>query len=181
MSGVVRDWRFELIEAHAGLFGSVDDPPRAQGWPEVGEGWRDLLDRMCVRIRAAVQAGDATFKFSQIKEKYGTLRVYWDGTLSSSANARVEEAIALAEARSACTCEVCGDEGRLYEAGYVLMTRCTAHAQGRPVESRPGGDNIYIVHRLADRRIRSVQCRRYDRETDSFLDVDPRDLGVEEE
>jgi hypothetical protein len=49
----------------------------------------------------------------QIKEKFGTLRFYWDGTLSSEATAQVEEAIALAEARSACTCELCDAEGQL--------------------------------------------------------------------
>ncbi|WP_439373145.1 hypothetical protein [Bradyrhizobium sp. DASA03120] len=53
------------------------------------------------------------FKFSQIKKTCGTVRVYWDGALSPEAGTQVEEAIALAEARSAVTCEVCGEEGRL--------------------------------------------------------------------
>ena len=54
-------------------------------------------DRLCVRIRIAVQADGRPLKFSQIKEKYGTLRVYWDGAVSPATDAQIEEAIALAE------------------------------------------------------------------------------------
>ncbi|VIO79137.1 hypothetical protein CI41S_67050 [Bradyrhizobium ivorense] len=62
---------------------------------------------MCVRNPDRGPGRRRTFKFSQIKEKYGTLRVYWDGSLSSEATIQVEEAIALAEARSATCCEIC--------------------------------------------------------------------------
>jgi hypothetical protein len=117
----------------------------------------------------------------QIKEKFGTLRFYWDGTLSPEARGQVEEAIALAEARSACTCELCGAEGQLYQDGATLMTRCADHRQGGVVEKRAGFDNIHIVHQVVDGRLRVVQCRRYDRETDSFIGIDPTLLGIEEE
>ncbi|MBR0707991.1 hypothetical protein [Bradyrhizobium liaoningense] len=180
MSGVVRDWRVELVEAYPDLFHPVGDPPAAQGWPEVGDGWRDLLERACARIRAAVQANGGSFQATQIKEKFGTLRFYWDGSLSPEASVRVEEAIDLAEARSACTCELCGEEGRLYRSGSWLMTRCAQHAKGRPVETGPGLDNVHIVERIVGKR-RDIRCRRYDRSTDSFVDVDPRTLGIEEQ
>lgn len=180
MSGVVGNWRVELIEAHSGLFQPpANFPGAAQGSPECSEGWRDLLDRMCVRIRTAVQADGGAFKFSQIKEKYGTLRVYWDGTLSPDADAQVEEAIALAEARSAVTCEVCGEEG-LLRSGAWLTTRCEAHSEGRPaVEHRSGLENIHVVRHSVDGR-RFVTCRRYDRQNDVFVDVDPASLGIME-
>ncbi|TCU60490.1 hypothetical protein EDE08_1213 [Bradyrhizobium sp. R2.2-H] len=180
MPGVVRDWRVELVETYPDLFHPVGDPPSAQGWPEVGDGWRDLLDRACVRIRAAIQADGGTFHATQIKEKYGTLRFYWEGALSPEADAKVEEAIDLAEARSACTCEVCGEPGRLHGSGW-LVTRCAACAAGRPlVESRPGFENIFVVERIVGDR-RDVRCRRYDRTTDSFIDIDPASVGIEEE
>jgi hypothetical protein len=132
MSGVVGNWRLELIERHRDLFQPPADFPRAAaGCPECDGGWHDLLERLCVRIRGAVQAEAGAFRFSQIKSKYATLRVYWDGVLSREAAARVEEAIALAEARSAVTCEVCGEEGRL-RGGAWVTTRCDAHAEGRP-------------------------------------------------
>lgn len=175
-----RDWRRALVESFSDLFHPEGDPPGAAGWPFVEDGWRDLLQRACVRIRAAVRADGGSFAFTQIKEKYGTVRAYWAGSLSADANARVEEAIDLAEARSACTCEVCGEPGRLYGPGW-FTTRCAAHAEDRrAVESRPGFDNILIVQRIVGGRRRTT-ARRYDRATDSFIDVDPGSLNIGEE
>jgi hypothetical protein len=181
MTGMVRDWRSELVESYPDLFHPLPDHPGvAQASPECGEGWRDLLERACARIRKAVQADRGSFKATQIKEKYGTLRFYWEGALSPEADAKVEEAIDLAEACSAGTCELCGEEGRLSGPGW-LTTRCAAHADGRrPVEIKPGLENVHIVERIAGGR-RSVICRRYDRESDSFVEVEPRSLGIEEE
>jgi hypothetical protein len=180
MTGTVRYWRAELVLAYPDLFHPARDPPAAQGWPEVGDGWRDLLQRACVRIRAAVQADGGTFQATQVKEKYGTLRFYWEGALSPEAATRVEEAIDLAEARGASTCEICGEIGQLYGPGW-LMTRCAAHSQGRqPVGVEPRFRDVHIEERIiGDRRV--VRYRRYDRETDSFVEVDPGTLGIEEQ
>jgi len=180
MTDIVKDWRVELIRDYPDLFHPLPgDPPTAEGWPCVGDGWADLLQRACVRILTAVQADGGSFRFTEIKEKYATLRAYWEGSLSPEADAMVEEAIDLAEARSACTCEICGEVGQLHGPGW-LTTRCAAHAEGRrPVEIRPGFENIHIEERFVrDRRV--VRCRRYDRETDSFIDVDPASLGIQE-
>jgi hypothetical protein len=174
------DWRRELVEAYADLFRPAGHPPRAPGWPWVGDGWRDLLERACVRIRAAIRADDAaaSFGFSQIKEKFGTLRIYAEGALSPEVDALVEEAIDLAEARSATTCEVCGEPGRLYGGGW-LTTRCAAHAEDRPpVEVEEGFENLHVERRTVGGRI-IVRRRFYDRDTDSFVEVPPR--GGEEE
>lgn len=180
MSGSVGNWRVELIEAHRDLFAPPCDAAlAAQGVPECGPGLHDLLVRLCGRIRTAIRNG-GTFRFSQVKEKYGTLRVYWGGRLSPEATIQVEEAIALAEARSATCCEVCGEPGRLHGDGW-LTTRCAAHAEGRtPVEVKPGLENIYIVSYVVG-DWSQVTCRRYHRDTDSFTDVDPTSLGIEEE
>ena len=175
------DWRQQLVDAYPDLF----RPPAggsggAQGSPECGGGWRDLLNRACKHIRAALSEGDR-FHFLQIKEKYGSARIDWTGRLSKETEAHVREAIDLAEACSACCCERCGDEARLYRHGGVVMTRCVLHAQGSIVESRPGFDNIRLVQRLVDGKLRTVTCRRYDRATDSFVDIDPDSLDTEED
>lgn len=176
-----RTWREDLIQAYPDIFHpTADNPGVAQASPECGEGWRDLLERACVRIRAAVQAGGGSFKATQIKEKFGTLRFYWDGPLSPEAAARVDDAIDLAEARSACTCETCGAPGRLFADRGWLATACDLHAVGKPVPVRPGRDNLLVVSGMKDGKLRVVSCRRYDRETDSFTDVDPSELGIEE-
>lgn len=85
----------------------------------------------------------------------------------------------MAEARSACTCETCGAEGRLYDHGIWLATVCADHAQGNPVEIKAGLQNVHIVERIVGKR-RQVTSRRYDRDADAFVDVDPRTLGIEE-
>jgi hypothetical protein len=180
MPRVMRNWRLGPVEAYPDLFHPVGDPPAAKGFPEVGDGWRDLLERACTRIRMAIQADGGTFKGTQVKEKYATLRFYSSGALSPAAEAKVEDAIDLAEARSACTCEICGEPGRLYGPGW-LTTRCATHAEGRiPVEIRPGFESIRSGERSVGGR-REIRCHRYDRETDSFADVDPGSLGIEEE
>jgi hypothetical protein len=180
MTAVVRDWRVELVEAYPDLFHPLADHPGvAQASPECGEGWRDLLERACARIRVAVQADGGSFKATQIKEKYATLRFYWEGALSPEANAKVEEIIDLAEARSACTCELCGEQGWLYQSGCWMMARCALHAEGRAAGIEPSFENVHVKERIVGRR-REIICRRYDRKTDSFIAIDPGSLGIEE-
>ena len=120
------DWRLELVESYADIFHPVGASLAAPGLPAVDDGWRDLLERACARIRAAVRLHGGSFRVMQISEKYGTVRIRWEGSLSPEAAARVEEAVDLAEARSATTCEVCGDAGVL-RAGDWVATRCDAH------------------------------------------------------
>ncbi|GLR98972.1 hypothetical protein ACVIU7_005480 [Bradyrhizobium liaoningense] len=122
-------------------------------------------------------APEERLEILQIKEKYGTLRVYWCGKLSQHSRQGVEWVVALAEARSATTCEQCGEEGRLYRAGAVPMTRCLAHAKGQSVPIKAGLENVHIVQKVVDGRL-TVACRRYDRDTDSFIDVGPLSLEL---
>src|ERR1041385_2808835 len=179
MNGATRDWRVDLVEAYPRLFQRPAGGSAASCYPEGGEGWRDLLERACGRIQAAVAADGRRLTITQIKEKFGTLRFYWEGDLSHDAEAKVEEAIDLAEARSACTCEVCGEEGWLHRFGAWLMTRCSTHAQGSPVKIKAGFHGVLVVQRVVGGRSR-VSCRRYDRTADAFVDVAPASLGIEE-
>jgi hypothetical protein len=174
------DWRRALVEAYTDLFQPAGDPPGTEGWPCCGDGWRDLLERACVRIRAVVQVDGGTLRFTEIKEKYGTTRLYWTGRLSESARSAVEEAVGLAEARSACTCETCGAPGRLYKNGGCFMTACEKHGKGEPVPVRFGLENVHITNRFADGK-HVVRARRYIRATDSFEEVDPTILRLDEE
>ncbi|MET4426416.1 hypothetical protein [Bradyrhizobium sp. RT3a] len=62
-----------------------------------------------MRIQKAVEPEEGdTIKLVQVQEKQGTLRIYWEGSVSARAQAEIEKAIELACARSACTCEICG-------------------------------------------------------------------------
>jgi hypothetical protein len=71
MAGIVRDWRVGLVASFADLFHPVGDPPAARAWPEVGEGWLDLLQRACVRIRTAVRADGGTSSSRRSKRSTG--------------------------------------------------------------------------------------------------------------
>lgn len=153
-------WKDDLVHRCQHLFGPG-------GHPTVGDGWRDLLERALARIEAA--RGSGSVEIVQIKKKFGTLRLYWGGkNISKSALARIEEAIALAEARSACTCEECGAEGRLYDRSGWYLTRCPLHASGDAVEARPGWSNLRVVTKYSA-KTRVTSARRYDRERDMFI------------
>lgn len=56
-----------------------------------------------------------------------------------------------------------------------MTTRCAAHADGcQQVEVRPGMNIVFETGIFGGKR--EVTCRRYVRETDSFVDVDPDSL-----
>jgi hypothetical protein len=180
MTATVTDWRVDLIKAHPGLFHPpAGAPEAAQGYPDCGDGWQDLLEHTLLKIEAALADG-GTFTALRINEKFGTLRFYWNGRLSHKAKAKVQEPIDAAEARSACTCSHCGEEGCLYRAGGELMTRLVAHAQGQPVVVNPGLRNLHLMQGIGQGGVRSISGRRYDRSTDTFIDVSPDSLKIEE-
>lgn len=163
------DWRLELVESYADIFHPVGASLAAPGLPAVDDGWRDLLERACARIRAAVRLHGGSFRVMQISEKYGTVRIRWEGSLSPEAAARVEEAVDLAEARSATTCEVCGDAGVL-RAGDWVATRCDAHAEQRPPAEGEVPD-LHVERRLVDGRWHTLFLQ-YDRAGDRFVEAD---------
>jgi hypothetical protein len=176
-------WQAALVARYPDLFRTeLDGRYQSPGCPEVGDGWRTLVETAVGRIADAVAAAPpASVRIVQIKEKFATLRLYWHGeSLSRDTENAVANAVALAEARSACTCEICGEPGVLHRAGGQLLTACAAHAKGAPVAVEPGWENLHLVRGYRDGRVAVILCRRYDREVDAFVDVDPRSLGIEE-
>ncbi|OKO83227.1 hypothetical protein AC630_11750 [Bradyrhizobium sp. AS23.2] len=178
MARSVQNWRTDFMQVHPRLFEVMyDEPERTPGYPLCGIGWRDILERLCSRIEHALANGDR-FAFVCVEQKFGTLRLSWAGTLWDESNARVAQAIALAEARSACTCEKCGEEGRLYRHDGVWMTRCPADAKGEPVRIEAGLESFHVIRVTELRDMRVFFCRRYDRAADAFVDIPPD--GLEE-
>jgi hypothetical protein len=100
----------------SGLFNQeINGRVMAPGYPNTGDGWRDLVETAIGRIAAAVAAAPSrSVGITQITEKFGALRLYWHGrnNLPETTCAAVAEAVHLAEARSACTCETYGADGR---------------------------------------------------------------------
>jgi len=152
----IDNWKDALTKKYAHMFA-------AGGYPAVGGGWRDLVERCLFRIEWA--RGDGVVRIHQIKEKFGGIRIYAGG--KNAGDAGVCEAIDLAEMRSLCTCEDCGDEGRLYDRAGWYLTRCMRHAQGQPVVQKY--PRLRVVTSWGDGGKRVTTCRSYDRELDVFV------------
>jgi hypothetical protein len=177
MAPIVKDWRIAFMQAHGRLFDLMpDEPERSFGYPLCEAGWRDTLERLRIRVENALKEND-TFEFVRIKQKFGVLRVDWDGEISNETRAKILEAIDLAVARSACICEICGAAGRRYNNRGWLATACAAHALGDPEPVEPGFENICKLRRVAGEP--GLYYARYDRETDTLTEVSPNSLGLE--
>jgi hypothetical protein len=166
------DWALDLMRRHRRLFTiNADEPFRSFGYPFCGRGWRDPLDRLCGRIEGVLRDGE-TFEFVQIKQKMGLLRAVCDAAeASENTEITIGHAVNLAVARSACSCEICGREGRLHNNKGWLETRCTEDAAGEPVPPRYGRgfENVRRLRRW--RGHADMYFATYDRETDTLTEV----------
>ena len=90
---------------------------KAYDWSgEAGPGWKPLVDL----LQTIAKAHD--FPIGQVKEKFGTLRVYADGP------DWFDDLITQLEDASAHICERCGAPGRLRRFGWVI-TACDPCAE----------------------------------------------------
>jgi len=91
---------------------------------EHGDGWFELVyklseDLMVISSKLGIEPPVAV----QVKEKFGTLRFYVDGYHEA-----IGERIEQAELESGRICEVCGNEGKQRNQGWV-RTLCDRHAE----------------------------------------------------
>jgi hypothetical protein len=98
---------------------------------ETDDGWFPIIYAMSkavdVHLKKLKDAGKPLdFEFTQIKEKFATLRVYDNG-----GDEFIDGVIATAEILSSITCEVCGRTGyrSVNERGSWVKTLCEEHAQ----------------------------------------------------
>jgi hypothetical protein len=171
---VTPPWGRDLVLMHPNLFPSLSQGTGIHSVPQCGTGWSGIVERLCMRIDAVLTERER-FRFEQIKEHNGMLRVYWSGRLSARSEAHVRGAIDLAEARSQCFCDLCGAEGRLYRDGAVFATRCGHHAKGERIPVRPELHNHHLTQKMTIGRQWTVVIRRYDPQVDAFVDPDPAD------
>jgi hypothetical protein len=81
-------------------------------------GWVPLLDRLCDRLEAA--GWDK--RFAQVKEKFGVLRIYFEGDVNESWLKLADEC----EDASRDICSLCGHQGRLVRLSGNYRTLCDA-------------------------------------------------------
>ena len=87
----------------------------------MGKGWSDILANAFKRIAVAFDKAGADFSefsVSQIKEKFGALRIYV-GALDADIADKVYKIIDDAEVESERTCEWCGSPGKARGGGWI--------------------------------------------------------------
>lgn len=87
------------------------------------DGWFNIIYQMCHAISQHLKNKNIKYEFFQIKEKFGSLRVYDNGH-----DDFIDGVISMAERMSSCTCEVTGNPGRLYRKGHWYKTLCKEEA-----------------------------------------------------
>jgi hypothetical protein len=112
----------KLIAEFPKLFQDHDKPPTETlicFGCECSDGWFDLIYTACSAIQQHLKYTPecAPFRFSQIKEKFGGLRLYSYGGDEFTAGV-----CNMAEAMSYKICEVTGNRGQLCSTGHWLRT-----------------------------------------------------------
>ena len=89
---------------------------------EIGKGWEPLLENLL----RALKLLDPDLKIGQIKEKFGSLRVYVDPTPTNSKENETKkyELCRQAQEDSAKVCIVCGNTGRIVQLNSWLQCFC---------------------------------------------------------
>lgn len=90
----------ELVSLYPELF------PSKHFCFECGDGWFDLIKECIQKIKADCLEKEMDTIVAQVKEKYGTLRIYLNLTTDEQ-----QKIIDEAEEKSEKTCEVCGKPG----------------------------------------------------------------------
>ena len=126
-----RELEQQLIEKYPKLFGDYGKSPMESCMAfgcDCGDGWYEILARLC----ASLEKYEDDVVFAQIKEKFGGLRVYFNGAPKEIFD-DVCKIIDDAEEESYKVCEGCGKEGKLYDRGWwrVHCQACEEKYQAR--------------------------------------------------
>ena len=98
----------------------------------IGKGWYKMFANLCQEVDDFFghDMGYPTrgFRWVQVKEKFGTLRAYYDvDKLDGKGSEKLREIIDKYEKMSAKTCEECGEVGELRNATGWYTTKCDKH------------------------------------------------------
>ena len=101
---------------------------------ECGDGWFNILDQLMGNIQHHIDWNNKNFEkgykqykqvpqvtLDQVKEKFGTLRFYYQG-----GDDEISGMVRMAESMSAVTCEQCGNPGTTGGQGWI-STLCETH------------------------------------------------------
>ena len=103
----------------------------------VGPGWRELILDLLTKLDALGWDGG----LAQVKEKFGTLRFYWNNNIEGINGSIAEDVVSQAEDRSEYTCEECGEYGELRGSVWVV-TLCAKCWEKREEKSATLARNV---------------------------------------
>lgn len=97
---------------------------------ETDNGWYPLLASLFSELGALSKQHGATFTARQVKEKFGTLRVYFDCESDGDADAAViaHLLVEVAQYLSGSLCEVCGNPAKTTSFQGWYRTLCPLHS-----------------------------------------------------
>lgn len=108
----------------------------------VGPGWWPIIEVLCDQIHHHIKfkneqrdrwnrgEGCPPVTISQIKEKFGGLRFYYDG-----GDPAIAGMVTMAESWAARSCEECGKPGKSRDGGWI-RTLCDEHEAERQAEMK---------------------------------------------
>jgi hypothetical protein len=136
----------QLIEKYPKIFRITEErkmEPFSMFGFECADGWFNILNTLCFQIQSYIDWNEKITQkkieqhksegfttltehipqavVTQVKEKFGTLRFYYDG-----GDEKIDGMVRMAEAMSSVTCEICGNIGQLRGRGWYY-TSCDEH------------------------------------------------------
>jgi hypothetical protein len=134
----------QLCEKYSKIFAGRNSPmtETCMCWGfECGDGWYNIIDKLCGNIQNHIDwnnkqhiklTEDNPYKLkipdqvdqvvaTQVKEKFGTLRFYYDG-----GDEYISGLVTMAESMSGVTCMECGKPGTTGGRGWI-STMCEEH------------------------------------------------------
>lgn len=126
----------KLLRDFPKLYSDHDKPmtETAMCWLfECGDGWYDIIYTLSNQLTWLSDMQNADVRASQVKEKYGILSFYLDGSTDI-----MDACVRSAEIKSARTCELCGNWGRLRGKYWVqtLCDECNSTREPYPLEDK---------------------------------------------
>ena len=125
----LKKWNEEIQLAHAGDWSFLYEKWKSEStraWLE--ENLEEEKKKYLIDLRE-IPGPFPQVVATQVKEKYGTLRFYYEG-----GDDYVDGVVALAEYISGSTCETCGAPGKIRGSGWV-RTLCDRHAKEEGYDS----------------------------------------------
>lgn len=126
-----------LCEKYPKIFAQrhMDMSKTAMCWGFPGDGWYWLIDNLCDSIQGLIDANPhlkiPQVVATQVKEKFGSLRFYYEG-----GNDDIGGRISLAEDMSYTICEDCGSTDRVTQTKGWIVTLCHKCMEKRRLEKK---------------------------------------------